>query len=55
MENLPMSIGVIVIVLAILYIMFRGSMDRYVEKIKYKVGGKLTRLKRWIFSGAQGY
>ena len=55
MGNLPMSIGAIIVILAILYFMFRGSMDRYGEKARYRASGGLRRLKRWVLSGSRAY
>ena len=37
MENLTMSIGIILAVLAVLYFMFKGNVDRAGEKAKYPV------------------
>ena len=55
MQNLPQSIGVIVLILTILYFMFRGEVDRKLERTKHKALGGIGRIKRWVFGGSRGY
>ncbi len=55
MQNLPQSIGVIILILTILYFMFRGEVDRKLEKGKYHAVGGIGRIKRWVFGGSRGY